>query len=156
MTLKTTTLRAKVYEKIYLDLQQDEVELSTPAFRELYEQLLVKFNTHQSLAVESFIRGLSPDQSILVTGILMQDESNPLHDWARKNIFVKEKTKEIGRWLTQTILNFRCYLIQEKIGSLQQQTAASQNQTHNEILEEVNAYIGLRKNLSERLDRVLF
>ena len=30
LTFKTTTHRAKVYEKIYLDLQQDEVELSTP------------------------------------------------------------------------------------------------------------------------------
>ena len=156
LTLKTTTLRAKVYEKIYLDLQQDEVELSTPAFRELYEQLLVKYNTQEPLVVESFIRDLAPEQSSLVTSILMQDEGNPLHDWERKNIFVKEKTKEIGRWLTQTVLNFRCHLIQEKIGSLQQQTATSQSQTHSEILEEVNAYVGLRKNLSERLDRVLF
>lgn len=156
LTLKTTTLRAKVYEKIYLDLQQDEVELSTPAFRELYEQLLVKYNTQEPLVVESFIRDLAPEQSSLVTSILMQDEGNPLHDWERKNIFVKEKTKEIGRWLTQTILNFRCHLIQEKIGSLQQQTATSQSQTHSEVLEEVNAYVGLRKNLSERLDRVLF
>ena len=86
----------------------------------------------------------------------MEDEGNPLHDWERKNIFVKEKTKEIGRWLIQTILNFRCHLIQEKIGSLQQQTADSQDQTHKDVLEEVNAYIGLRKNLSDRLDRVLF
>lgn len=156
LTLKTTTLRAKVYEKIYLDLQQDEVELSTPAFRELYEQLLIKYNTQEPLVVESFIRDLAPEQSSLVTSILMQDEGNPLHDWERKNIFVKEKTKEIGRWLTQTVLNFRCHLIQEKIGSLQQQTATSQSQTHSEVLEEVNAYVGLRKNLSERLDRVLF
>ncbi len=156
LTFKTTTLRAKVYEKIYLDLQQDEVELSTPAFRELYEQLLIKYNTQEPLVVESFIRDLAPEQSSLVTSILMQDEGNPLHDWERKNIFVKEKTKEIGRWLTQTVLNFRCHLIQEKIGSLQQQTATSQSQTHSEVLEEVNAYVGLRKNLSERLDRVLF
>lgn len=156
LTFKTTTHRAKVYEKIYLDLQQDEVELSTPSFRELYEQLLVKYNTQQPLVVESFIRDLAPDQSKLVTNILMEDEGNPLHDWERKNIFVKEKTKEIGRWLNQTILNFRCHLIQEKIGSLQQQTADSQDQTHKDVLEEVNAYIGLRKNLSDRLDRVLF
>lgn len=156
LTFKTTTLRAKVYEKIYLDLQQDEVELSTPEFRELYEQLLIKYNTQEPLVVESFIRDLAPEQSSLVTSILMQDEGNPLHDWERKNIFVKEKTKEIGRWLTQTVLNFRCHLIQEKIGSLQQQTATSQSQTHSEVLEEVNAYVGLRKNLSERLDRVLF
>jgi DNA primase len=156
LSFKTTSLHVKVYEKVYLDLQQDEVELSTPAFRKLYEELLVKYNTQQPLIIDAFIRDLTPEQSELVTNIMMQDESKPLHDWARKNIFVKEKTKEIGRWLTQTILNFRCHLIQEKIGSLQQQTTDLHQQTHNEVLEEVQAYVGLRKNLSERLDRVLF
>ena len=156
LSFKTTSLHVKVYEKIYLDLQQDEVELSTPTFRKLYEELLVKYTTEQPLVVETFIRDLAPEQSALVTSIMMQDEGIPLHDWARKNIFVKEKTKEIGRWLTQTILNFRCHLIQEKIGNLQQQTTEIQHETHNEVLEEVQAYVGLRKNLSERLDRVLF
>ena len=49
-----------------------------------------------------------------------------------------------------------CLLIQEKIGELQNQTAESQIETHREILEEVNDYVGLKKNLSKRLDRVIF
>ena len=30
------------------------------------------------------------------------------------------------------------------------------SKTHREILEEVNDYVGLKKNLSNRLDRVIF
>ena len=91
----------------------------------------------------------------LVSSIIMSDE-NILHDWERKNIMIKDKKTEIGRWLQQTILNLRCLLIQEKIGELQNQTSESHIETHREILEEVNDYVGLKNNLSKRLDRVIF
>ncbi|MDG1685219.1 MAG: DNA primase [Flavobacteriaceae bacterium] len=151
-----TEISAKVYEKIYLDLQQDEVELSTQSFRELYHSLLSIYNAQKPLVMETFLQELSPEQSELVSSIIMNDENNVLHDWERKNIVIKDKKTEIGRWLQQTILNLRCLLIQEKIGELQNQTAESHIETHREILEEVNDYVGLKKNLSKRLDRVIF
>ena len=103
-----------------------------------------------------FLQNLSTEQSELVSTIIMNNESNVLHDWERKNILIKDKKTEIGRWLQQTILNLRCLLIQEKIGELQDQTLGSDIKTHKEILEEVNDYVGLKKNLSKRLDRVIF
>lgn len=156
IVLTPTEISAKVYEKIYLDLQQDEVELSTPNFRELYHSLLSIYNAQKPLVMETFLQELSPEQSDLVSSIIMSDENNVLHDWERKNIVIKDKKTEIGRWLQQTILNLRCLLIQEKIGELQNQTAESHIETHREILEEVNDYVGLKKNLSKRLDRVIF
>lgn len=156
IVLTPTEISAKVYEKIYLDLQQDEVELSTQNFRELYHSLLSIYNAQKPLVMETFLQKLSPEQSELVSSIVMNDENNILHDWERKNIVIKDKKSEIGRWLQQTILNLRCLLIQEKIGELQNQTAKSHIETHREILEEVNDYVGLKKNLSKRLDRVIF
>jgi len=156
IVLTPTEISAKVYEKIYLDLQQDEVELSTQSFRELYHSLLSIYNAQKPLVMETFLQELSPEQSELVSSIVMNDENNILHDWERKNIVIKDKKSEIGRWLQQTILNLRCLLIQEKIGELQNQTAESHIETHREILEEVNDYVGLKKNLSKRLDRVIF
>jgi DNA primase len=156
IVLTPTEISAKVYEKIYLDLQQDEVELSTQSFRELYHSLLSIFNAQKPLVMETFLQELTPEQSELVSSIIMNDENNVLHDWERKNIVIKDKKTEIGRWLQQTILNLRCLLIQEKIGELQNQTAESHIETHREILEEVNDYVGLKKNLSNRLDRVIF
>ena len=156
IVLTPTEISAKVYEKIFLDLQQDEVELSTQNFRELYHSLLSIYNAQKPLVMETFLQELSPEQSELVSSIVMNDENNILHDWERKNIVIKDKKSEIGRWLQQTILNLRCLLIQEKIGELQNQTAESHIETHREILEEVNDYVGLKKNLSKRLDRVIF
>ena len=156
IVLTPTEISAKVYEKIYLDLQQDEVELSTQDFRELYHSLLSIYNAQKPLVMETFLQELSPEQSELVSSIIMNDENNVLHDWERKNIVIKDKKTEIGIWLQQTILNLRCLLIQDKIGELQNQTAESHIETHREILEEVNDYVGLKKNLSKRLDRVIF
>ena len=156
IVLTPTEISAKVYEKIYLDLQQDEVELSTQNFRELYHSLLSIYNAQKPLVMETFLQELSPEQSQLVSSIIMNDENNVLHDWERKNIVIKDKKTEIGIWLQQTILNLRCLLIQDKIGELQNQTAESHIETHREILEEVKDYVGLKKNLSKRLDRVIF
>ena len=156
IVLIPTKISVKVYEKIYLDLQQDEVELSTQSFRELYHSLLSIYNAQKPLVMETFLQEISPEQSQMVSSIIMNDENNVLHDWERKNIVIKDKKTEIGRWLQQTILNLRCLLIQEKIGELQSKTAESHVETHREILEEVNDYVGLKKNLSNRLDRVIF
>ena len=57
--LTPTEISAKVYEKIYLDLQQDEVELSTKSFRELYHSLLSIYNEQKPLVMETFLQELS-------------------------------------------------------------------------------------------------
>ena len=119
-------------------------------------QTISIYNAQKPLVIEMFLQNLSTEQSELVSTIIMNNESNVLHDWERKNIVIKDKKTEIGRWLQQTILNLRCLLIQEKIGELQNQTTKSHIETHREILEEVNDYVGLKKNLSKRLDRVIF
>ena len=133
-----TKITAKVYEKIYLDLQQDEVELSTNSFRKLYHALLSIYHEQKPLVMETFLQELSAEESELVSSIVMNEENNVLHDWERKNIIIKDKKSEIGRWLQQTILNLRCLLIQEKIGELQVRTSENHLETHPEILEEVN------------------
>ena len=73
--LTPTEISAKVYEKIYLDLQQDEVELSTKSFRELYHSLLSIYNEQKPLVMETFLQELSPEQSALVSSIIMNKKT---------------------------------------------------------------------------------
>jgi DNA primase len=40
---ESKTVQSKVYEKVFLDLQQDEVEMIQPEFQALYTQLIDKF-----------------------------------------------------------------------------------------------------------------
>ena len=67
-TIKKKNIRSKVFEKIYLDLQQDEVELADPTFRKLfnkaYKDLVSTFNqstlrrTTTSQAAKNILLGL--------------------------------------------------------------------------------------------------
>ena len=48
-----TEVKARVYEKIFLDLQQDEVELANEGFRSLFIVLLEQFQTKGMLSIDN-------------------------------------------------------------------------------------------------------
>ncbi len=154
LVLTPEVLTTKVYEKIYLDLQEDEVELSNPIFRKIYSELIVKLNEEENFSVESFVNQVDPEIANEVTSILMDDEKYVLHDWERNNIFVKNKMDELSLSVSQTILNLRCYLIEKRVDVLQLGVLERENDSR-EIMEEINNYNHLKKLLSEKLRRVL-
>ena len=89
----------------------------------------------------------------VITDILIDDERYNLHNWEKKNIFVKNKVTQISRYVDETILNLRRYLIDQKIQELQLKVKESDDNEF--LLEEILSYNQLKKVLSERLNRVL-
>jgi DNA primase len=62
----------------------------------------------------------------------------------------------VGQLVSETILTFRRYLIDEKIQSLLQESKNSEaSKNSSEFLEDVMQYQGLKKLLSKKLNRVL-
>ncbi len=144
-------IRSKVYEKIYLDLQQDEIEFTHGPFKEIYNKLINSFHNQNLISIDSFINDLEPNSSKIVSDILINDEKYQLHDWEKKNIYVKKIGSELSQLVNETILNMRRYLIDKKIHELQDN---SNNET-NKVLEEVMSYYRLKKLLSAKLNRVV-
>ena len=144
-------IRSKVYEKIYLDLQQDEIEFTHGPFQEIYNKLVNRFNSQDLVSTDSFINDLEPNSSKIVSDILINDEKYQLHDWEKKNIYVKKIGSELSQLVNQTILNMRRYLIDKKIDELQDN---GENKT-DKVLEEVMSYYRLKKLLSAKLNRVV-
>ena len=145
-------IRSKVYEKIYLDLQQDEIEFTHGPFKEIYNKLINSFHNQNLISIDSFINDLEPNSSKIVSDILINDEKYQLHDWEKKNIYVKKIGSELSQLVNETILNMRRYLIDKKIHELQDN---SNNET-NKVLEEVMSYYRLKKLLSAKLNRVVW
>ena len=52
---ESKTVHSKVHEKIFLDLQQDEVEMIQPEFQSLYSQLIEKFQIECEVKLEKII-----------------------------------------------------------------------------------------------------
>ncbi|MDA8644498.1 DNA primase [Flavobacteriaceae bacterium] len=153
---ESKTVQSKVYEKVFLDLQQDEVEMIQPQFQTLYTQLIDKFQREGSVQPEKMIQQEDATLGQILTDILLEDEEHQLHQWEKKNIFVKDRKSVIGQLVSETILTFRRYLVDQKIQNLV--TAAQEQEVRaeeTELLEEVMQYQSLKKILSKKLNRVL-
>jgi DNA primase len=87
-----------------------------------------------------------------VSDILINDDKYQLHDWERKNIYVKKIGSELSQLVNETILNMRRYLIDKKINELQE---SKKDEDKGDVLEEVMSYYKLKKMLSARLNRVV-
>jgi DNA primase len=149
-----TAVKAKVYEKIFLDLQQDEVELANQDFKALFYILLEQFQTQGELKMDKLMPSLSPELSSLVSTILMNEEKYLLHQWDKKNIFVKQRDEQVGLMVTETILSLRKHLVNMKIESLQEEMN-NPAEEHQGLLEDVMSYYQLRRLVSTKLNRVL-
>ncbi len=53
----------KVYERIFLNLQEDEVELANPLFRNIYNDLMNFYHQNEVFAIESYLSQLQPEFS---------------------------------------------------------------------------------------------
>ena len=151
---KTQEVTAKVFEKIFLDLQQDEIELAHPDFKALFYVLLEQFQTQGEVAIDQLMPTLAPELSSLVSTILMDEEKYALHQWEKKNIYVKGRDQQVGLMVTETILSLRKHLVNKKIESLQSKMEDPSGE-HQNLLEDVMSYYQLRRLVSNKLNRVL-
>lgn len=154
LVLEPEIIEAKVYEKVYLDLQEDEIELTNEQFRAIYYKLIESLNENEDFAVNTFLAGLDQDVIPEVSSILMEEEQYTLHDWERKDIYPKEKQTGVAQLVGETILTLRCNLIKNRIQKLQQHTEGN-NGDNSEVLEEIMNYLQLNKLLNAKLNRVL-
>lgn len=150
--LEPTIVKSIVFEKIFLDLQQDEIEFTNESFKLIYNKIINEFQKNQKLVLEVFLNNLDNELSEHVTGILMNEERYELHNWVSKNIFVKNKEKGISQLVSETILSLRTYLINKKVDELKDEIKIENN--NDSILEEINEYHKLKSLLSKKLNRV--
>lgn len=156
ISFKPETVKAKVFEKIYLDLQEDEIEFANPSFKELYLEIITTLNQHQQLSLDGFVNQLPPKAAETVTHILMEEEKYQLHNWEGKDIYVKDKRYNVSQMVSETILNLRRHLVGLKIDELSQEVKATDDSSAKEnSLQDIVDYLTLKKVLSEKLNRVL-
>jgi DNA primase len=151
---ETQQISAKVYEKIFLDLQQDEIELSHDTFKKIFYKLIEFYQSEQGdLNLEKIMQTDDLNQNEIITDLVMKEEQHQLHDWEKRNVFVKIKGSEIVRLVSETILSIRRYLIDQKITELQLET--KEQDDNQETLREIQMYQGLKNIISNRLHRVV-
>jgi DNA primase len=153
LELEPVIHEVKVFEKIFLDLQEDEMQFTNENFKTLYYTIIDSLNQTEDFVIESFVNHLDPILASDVTNILMNEERHNLHNWEKNNIFPKQKDVSIAQLVSETILTLRCYLIDRKVDEIKQDTQDEVD--HRALLEDVLNYSNLKMLLSRKLSRVL-
>lgn len=154
LTLVPVVHHTKVFEKIYLDLQEDEMEFTNENFKTIYYTIVDTLNQNPEFALENFVNSVDEKMAYEITTILMNDERYSLHDWERKNIYPKSKSKGVAQLVNETILSLRCFLIDQKVTEFKQETLDT-TKSNKTLLEDVLNYSNLKMLLSRKLNRVL-
>jgi DNA primase len=147
--------KQKVYQRIYLSLQEDEVELATPIFKDIYNDLIEYFNQNELFEIEQYLMRLSPELAQEVTTLLMDDEKVTLHNWEAKQIYVKQKNQTISQYVSETILSLRWFLVNRIIEEIKSNLSTETNTDNTENLSMAMDYTKLINNFSSKLGRVM-
>ena len=150
---KNVKIESQVFEKVFLDLQSDEIEFANPEFKELYRLIIKNFQS-SNFDITLILNSIDGELSNLVTTIMMKDDIYQLHKWKSKNVYVKDKNKSISQLVTETILTLRTLLINRKVNELSKTNSDSENLDQN-LLEEIVNYYQLKNFLSKKLNRVI-
>ena len=145
----------KVYQRIYLSLQEDEVELANPLFREIYNDMVNYFHQNESFNTEHYLMHLAPELAQEVTDILMHEEREVLHNWEGQNIIVKQKDQTIEQYVSETILTLRWYLVDRIIEELKGSITSGPDSDNTETLSMAMDYYKLINSFSSKLGRVM-
>ncbi|HSP12234.1 MAG TPA: DNA primase [Salegentibacter sp.] len=156
LVLEPEIQKARVFEKIFLDLQEDEIAFANSEFQQIYSELIERLNSNDGFAMENFINEIDAEKASAITHILMEEEQYELHDWDRQNIFVKTKKETLSRLVSETILSLRRFLINQKIDELSSQVKTPDPEIDSSvILQDIMDYLSLKKVLSDKLNRVM-
>ncbi|MFJ1379067.1 DNA primase [Capnocytophaga canimorsus] len=148
--------KLKVHEKIFLELQQDEIELSTPDFQQIYSEIIAKYHQNPDFEQSTLANELPMELSPKVSEILMSEEKEQLCDWEKRGIVVKPKSETAFFAVDDILLNIRLFLVNKIIFDFQNQIAETISEDEKrEILSNIINYMQLRKVLFHRLSRVV-
>ncbi len=145
----------KVYQRIYLSLQEDEVELANPLFLNIYNHIINHYHQNENFQMDQYLMHLEPELTQEITDILMLEEQQALHNWESKQIIVKLKDQTIGQYVSETILTLRWFLVNRIIEELKGTIVTAPDSDNTESLAMAMDYYKLIHSFSKKLGRVM-
>ncbi|MDO5636004.1 MAG: DNA primase [Myroides sp.] len=147
-------VKRKVFDKVFLSLQEDEVDMSNPTFQAILKNIIDFYHNNENWHLESYLAQVPRELSDEITSIIMDNERYELHDWEKQNIFVKGKDLTVSQYVNETILTLRSYLIFEIVEGLKKQIQEKPEKAR-DLLTDVVDYNQLKGTFSNQLGRVM-
>ncbi len=151
---KKKQVKRKVFDKVFLSLQEDEIEMSNSNFQSILKDILTFYHTNETWNLENYLQQVKPELADEITSIIMDDERYNLHNWEKQNILVKGKDSGVQQYVNETILTLRSYLTFEIIEGLKKQIQENPEKAR-DLLTDVVDYNNLKHTFSSELGRVM-
>ncbi|HUH26293.1 MAG TPA: toprim domain-containing protein, partial [Flavobacterium sp.] len=148
------SVKRKVFDKVFLSLQEDEIEMSNPSFKVIYQDIMSFYHTSENWHLENYLAQIKPELSDEITSIIMEEERYNLHQWEKQNIFVKGKELAVGQYVNETILTLRSYLVFDIIENFKKKLQ-EQPESFRDLLTDIVDYNNLKHTFSNQLGRVM-
>lgn len=155
LELSTDKNNEVVFNKIYMELQEDEIEFTNPKFKTIYELICKQYSQHQAIDHKSLSSQEEQDINAEISSALLQNDNHNLHRWEDRNVFIKSKDELDPKEITQTLLNLRRLLIKKKIENLGKSIKENIQDSNVEILSETLDYKRLEMLISDKIGRVM-
>jgi DNA primase len=141
----------RVYEKIYMDLQADEIKFTNPDFQNIYAKIIDVLLLEQKLDVQLILSAFEGEYANVIADITMSDDKYQLHDWERNKIFPKLKDQTVSEYTSQVLLHLRQYLIYDLVENINRIIAKNSPEVDNaEALKQVMDYNLLRTKIDNK------
>ena len=155
LILEPVVHQTRVFEKVFLDLQDDEMEFTNEQFKTLYYTVIDRLNQDADFELKKIINIADEAVSPAITSILMDDDKYELSRWNEQNIFPKTKIEGLTQFVSETILRLRCHLIEKKIDEFMSSISSDKEEQNKEILNNTQDYLNLKTLLARKLGKVL-
>ena len=146
-----------IYEKIYLDLQEDEVEFANDDFKKIYPLLIEHLTQEEGeIKLDKLGELLEAAQMEKISSIAFEPEKHELHAWDRHEIYVKTLKDNAGLETVQTLLNLRHFLIQRKMAEFGEQLKTGElPENAQEFMEDFKDYKTLEVLIAKKRNLVI-
>ncbi len=146
----------RVYEKIYMELQVDEIKFTNPDFQVIYTKIIDVLLLEQKLDTQLILTAFEGEYASVIADITMADDKYQLHDWERNKIFPKERDQTVSEYTSQVLQHLRQYLIYDLVESINKILKEKPTSVDNtEALKQIMSYNALRRKLDGKSRTVI-
>jgi len=149
--------KCKISERIYLSLQEDEINFTNHFFQEIYNDLIHNFVSNQSFDIVKYINSIEESKASFISNLIMENERYTLAGWLeKKQVFVKEKDSEevLTNLVSETLISLREYLINKLIVDLMEKFGKEKANDIEELKSTINDYNKLKVSLTNKIGRI--
>ena len=152
-----TSQNTNVIELVYEELTHDELAFQHPMCQLIFDEFKVNL-ANQVLLSTSYFKNLENQKIVSFVAHLESSEIELSINWVNKyNIRTTSEIDDIYKSVMNSIYNFKYHKIDETITSIKAQikNGTSNNEEMLDLLAEQMTYEKIKKELSEKLGRII-